>query len=150
MLAAIFLFFPSFPMAVWSWSYPFYIDSRGPDDRDPAVGVTAQGTLLCAFHRSSCYKNGIYNGNLHRFDIVLSRSDDEGETWSSAQPIASITEQSGGVFGRIAVTPNGDLLMRCYTYPSARPVETEAGFLQSQDDGQSWCHKEKFVLWLIV
>ena len=31
-----------------SWSYPYYIDPRGPDDRNPAFGVTPDGgTAVC-------------------------------------------------------------------------------------------------------
>ena len=122
-----------------SWSYPFYIDPRGPDDRNPAVGVTPDGVLLCAFYRANCYENGVYNRTHHRpFDVVLSQSEDGGETWSGAKPIAAVAGENGGVFGRISVTPDGDLLIPHYKYYPTTPPYRETGFLQSQDKGRTW------------
>ena len=122
-----------------SWSYPFYIDPRGPDDRNPAFGVTPDGVLLCAFYRADCYENGVYGRERGRpFPVVLSRSEDGGDTWSSAEPIASVVGESGGVFGRITITADGDLLMPYYKYHPTEAPYRETGFLQSQDNGRTW------------
>ncbi len=122
-----------------SWSYPFYIDPRGPDDRNPAFGVTPDGILLCAFYRADCYENGVYGRESGRpFDVVLSRSTDGGETWSTAEPIASVVGESGGVFGRTVITGDGDLLMPYYKFHPTEAPYRETGYLQSQDSGQTW------------
>ena len=123
-----------------SWSYPFHIDPRGPDDRNPSVGLAGDGTLLCAFYRADCYENGVYQRAPERraFDVVLSRSIDGGETWSAAEPIESLVGQRRGVFGRIAPTSSGQLLLPCYRYHGDEPPFREAGLLRSDDDGHTW------------
>jgi hypothetical protein len=49
-----------------SWSHSTVIAADGPDNRNPAFGVAADGTLLAAYVVMDCYVDGSFNTRKYR------------------------------------------------------------------------------------
>ena len=82
------LVFVTSPDGGESWSHATVISADGPDNRNPAFGVAADGTLLAAFIKADMYVDGESQRGKDpggRTPIYLSRSEDGGATWSRAE-----------------------------------------------------------------
>ena len=117
-----------------SWSHATVI-SAGSDSRNPAFGVTADGTLLASFIENINYIDG---ENLAREDfrptpLYLARSEDNGETWSTelARVDGRDSWSVGSPFGRIITLSDGALLMTWYLTGTASTI-------RSHDGGRTW------------
>lgn len=75
-----------------SWSPPAVIADSDRDDRNPALGVSSQGTLILAYHRQGNYDDaGSYlhgeSSDPSRVEVMVTRSRDEGLTWEMPRPL---------------------------------------------------------------
>lgn len=138
-----------------SWSPSEVIADSDRDDRNPAFGVSQQGTLILAYHRTGNYDaEGIYapaefaaRGE-RPVEVMITRSHDRGLTWERPYPLGLPILETGSPFGKIVSLADGTLLMALYG-PSdpnilgARTAELgERGLcsyiLRSHDDGLTW------------
>ncbi|MEZ4734343.1 MAG: sialidase family protein [Caldilineaceae bacterium] len=136
-----------------SWTPPAVVADSEYDDRNPAFGVTAGGTLVMAYHRQGNYDE---QGNWRRRDdmeagrveIRVTRSHDGGLTWEPPYPLGVDLLQSGSPYGKIVALADGTLLMPIYGRPIPALLDSHAAAVQgdgdcsylvrSHDDGATW------------
>lgn len=136
-----------------TWSPPAVVADSDFDDRNPALGSTADGTLVLAYHRQGNYDE---QGNWRRrtdmderrVEIRVTRSHDGGLTWAAPYPLGVELLQSGSPYGKIVTLPDGTLLMPIYARPiwallghqaSAVSAESDCSYLvRSHDAGATW------------
>ncbi len=132
-----------------TWSDPIEVAPRGDDVRNPALGVTADGTWILAYWKASvrCYPGT----DDRRFrlpapgapgepDLFVIRSADRGRTWSTPVAYPSGRLSWCSPFGRIVTAPDGSLLMPAYGAPlAARAAGSfDAIVIRSPDGGATW------------
>lgn len=138
-----------------SWSAPMVVADSERDDRDYAFGVSTQGTLILAYHRTGQYdETGLWRlqpfdpAGDDQIDIQVIRSLDNGLTWEPPTALTVEGLQAGNPFGKIISLADGVLLMAVYSRPSPTILgerlaevsdNADCSYLvRSYDDGQSW------------
>lgn len=136
-----------------TWTQPQIVANSETDDRNPALGVSAQGTLLLSYHRTFAYDAA---GNyVPRPDpdadwpceILVTRSHDAGLTWETPYLLSDPLLRRGSPFGKIVTWRDGTALMPIYYRPiealGARPDrllprDSCSYLVRSRDDGLTW------------
>jgi hypothetical protein len=133
-----------------TWSEPRAIVDGPADDRNPALGQMANGTLVLAYAECSCYgPDGQWDPKAGGFALFYTVSKDGGETWSAKRPLtAGPIGRVGSPYGRIVVLRGGTALMSVYGEaqpgyegPGKPPAGSRGdlvGVLRSTDNGESW------------
>ena len=151
------LVFVSSPDGGESWSHASVISDVGPDDRNPAFGVAADGTLLASFIRADRYVGGNWTPDKDKGGYTamwMSRSTDCGATWSEAELVDgqgneqwSYTGRTGpeddhryaSAFNKMLTLDSGEMLMGYAISTTGRPRQAGASFLvRSNDHGRTW------------
>jgi hypothetical protein len=151
------LVFVTSPDGGESWSHATVISEVGPDDRNPAFGVAADGTLLACFIRADRYVEGNWDPSKDPGGYTamwMSRSSDSGATWSEAELVDgqgneqwSYAARTGpedqhryaSAFNKMLTLPDGTVLMGYAITTSGRPRAAGAAFLmRSHDGGRTW------------
>lgn len=118
-----------------TWSPPQVIADSERDDRNPALGLSAQGTLILSYHCQGNYdERGAYirtNADPQRVDVMVTRSHDGGLTWERPFPLGIETLRHGSPFGKIVSRQDGTLLMPIYH-------ATGSHLVRSRDNGITW------------
>lgn len=135
-----------------SWSDPVEITPRGNDARNPALGVNAKGELVAAFWQAGLHSydpdeagNYLYVGGSNERQatvpgLIVTKSADNGLTWSEPQAYLSRLLALASPYGRILTAPDGTLLMPVYGSPR-EPIEGARDIsilLRSTDGGATW------------
>ena len=132
-----------------TWTPPNVVADSEDDDRNPAFGVSAEGTLILLYHRQHYYDaGGNYDGDSRTGDrkpvaIMATRSFDSGISWEEPYPLSMDSLPTGSPFGKIVSLPDATLLAPIY---SAQEYEEQlsAGksdnsyLARSHDDGRTW------------
>ena len=90
------------------------------DDRNPAFGVSSQGTLILLYHRQHNYDaDGNYQGGVRISDrkpvaLMATRSFDNGLTWEEPYPLSIDALPTGSPYGKIVSLDDGTLLVPIY------------------------------------
>ena len=137
------LVFVTSPDGGESWSHATVISADGPDNRNPAFGVTADGTLLAAFIKADKYVEGIYEPEKDGDrDLYISRSEDSGATWSKGEPLDwrghELQAHGGSPFAKMVTLPDGTVLLP-YSAPAGACV------IRSVDEGRTWADPVKIA-----
>lgn len=119
-----------------TWSPPLVVADSERDDRNPALGVSPQGTLVLAYH---CQGNYDAEGNYvrdaesraDRVEVMVTRSHDAGLTWETPYPLGLDSLCNGSPFGKIVTLADGTLIMAIY-HPNGSFI------VRSHDDGMTW------------
>lgn len=120
-----------------TWSPPNVVADSDADDRNPALGVSKQGTLVLAYHRQGGYDEAgnylrISHGDPNRsVEVMVTRSFDAGLTWERPVALDVSSLRAGSPFGKIAVLSDGTLLLPIYGGGGSYLV-------RSNDNGESW------------
>lgn len=118
-----------------TWSPPQVIADSERDDRNPALGLSTQGTLILSYHCQGNYdERGAYirtNADPARVMVMVTRSHDDGLSWETPFPLGIETLQHGSPFGKIVSLADGTLLMAIYH-------ATGSHIVRSRDDGATW------------
>jgi hypothetical protein len=118
-----------------TWSPPQVVADSERDDRNPAFGLSTQGTLILSYHCQGNYDaTGVYlrqGADPARVDVMVTRSHDGGLTWEMPFPLGIDILQRGSPFGKIVALPDGTLVMAIYH-------STGSYVVRSRDDGATW------------
>ena len=132
-----------------TWSPPNVLADSEDDDRNPAFGVSPQGTLILLYHRQHNYDDeGNYQGGMKvtgrkAIALMATRSFDSGLTWEEPYPLSIDSLPTGSPFGKIVSLADGTLLAPIYSSLAwageQKAEKTDYAYLaRSQDDGQTW------------
>ncbi|MEZ4865088.1 MAG: sialidase family protein [Caldilineaceae bacterium] len=136
-----------------TWSPPAVVADSDFDDRNPAFGVTHSGVLVLSYHRQGNYDEA---GNWRRreameerrVEIMVTRSQDRGLTWTTPAPLGVELLAAGSPFGKIVTLNDGTLLLPIYARPIDALLGSRAGdmtgdgdcsyLVRSHDEGVTW------------
>jgi len=131
-----------------TWLSPVTVAQSEWDDRNPALGLSRDDTLILGYHHQGSYdERGRYSPGLGRVDTYVTRSRDHGYTWEPPRPLSLKPFRGRSPYGKIVALRDGTLLMPIYGERTrAVNEETEAPpdvvdfsyVLRSQDDGATW------------
>ncbi len=119
-----------------NWSSPIPLNSTaaidaGPDS-GPAIATDRQGHWVAVWHA--------FAGGGTDFDIVVSRSTDNGATWTGAAPLNNnaATDINADNSPRIATDEHGRWLAVWQSVRMASGADSEILFARSVDNGANW------------
>src|SRR5581483_4593211 len=126
-----------------SWSGPRTVIDSPEDDRNPALGELKNGTILLAY----CILTGYDATGLKSIPektrvlgVYVSRSMDQGKTWTPAQRSEAIYSFAGrggaSPYGKIIQLADGTVLMAVYC--SVPGAGHGAYIFRSKDNGVTW------------
>jgi len=132
-----------------TWTPPHLIADSDDDDRNPAFGVSSQGTLILLYHRQHNYdEDGNYQGGVRISDrkpvaLMATRSFDNGLTWEEPYPLSIDALATGSAYGKIVTLDDGTLLAPIYNSQAWADEQSDQRFdtsylVRSQDDGRTW------------
>lgn len=123
-----------------TWSPPRVIVDSDWDDRNPAVGVMADGSVVCGYGEARSYnERGEFDRLAGPYVPKFCRSTDGGATWSPAQLIAPEALPDASPYGRILVLPDGTALMPVYSWRDVNGgTRYSSHLVRSTDHGQTW------------
>ena len=131
------LVFVTSPDGGESWSHAGVISAVGQDNRNPAFGVAADGTLLAAFIKAR-YVDGEYDSTTPgEYPLFISRSRDCGATWTGAEIVqlpGGGRLEVGSPFGKMLKLPDGTMLLPYHFGPTTGA----AWLIRSRDNGRTW------------
>ena len=132
-----------------TWTPPNLLADSEDDDRNPAFGVSSQGTLILLYHRQHNYDaDGNYQGGVRISDrkpvaLMATRSFDNGLTWEEPYPLSIDALSTGSPYGKIVSLDDGTLLVPIYNSLAWADEQSDQRFdtsylVRSQDDGRTW------------
>lgn len=130
-----------------TWSPPLMVVDSERDDRNPALGVAADGTIVMAYHWQGSYTaEGKWDSSINKVDTRLIRSHDGGQTWTDDEFLNYVPLNGASPFGKIRDI-DGTLLMPIYGGPTIgapekavrlAPSTCPTYLLRSTDKGRTW------------
>ena len=124
-----------------TWEAPGVIVDSQADDRNPAVGVAPDGTVVLAYHTQGSYgDDGSWMPELRRVEMRITRSRDGGRSWEDDRSLGFPAMKKHSAFGRIVTLPGGTMLLPLYGShnDSANEADDCAYILRSDDNGRTW------------
>jgi hypothetical protein len=124
-----------------TWTKPTVVVDSPADDRNPAFGQAADGTLVVGFWRTTTYdEQGRYDSALPGKPRTtwVTRSADGGKTWDQPVEIDIRDIGYGSPYGKIVATPGGALLMPVYGHGPAGAAGEWSYLYRSTDAGRTW------------
>ena len=132
-----------------TWTPPYLLADSEDDDRNPAFGVSSQGTLILLYHRQHNYDaDGNYQGGVRISDRkpvvrMATRSFDNGLTWEEPYPLSIDALPTGSPYGKIVSLDDGTLLAPIYNSQAWADEQSDQSFdtsylVRSEDDGRTW------------
>lgn len=129
-----------------TWSPPLAVVNSERDDRNPALGLAADGTILLAYHWQGCYTaEGKWDPSIGKVDTRLIRSHDRGHTWTGDEFLNYLPFNGASPFGKIRNIA-GTLVMPIYGRAVGAvdkgvrlgPATCPTYLLRSTDNGRTW------------
>ncbi|MBI2265937.1 MAG: exo-alpha-sialidase [Armatimonadetes bacterium] len=140
-----------------TWSTPRTAVGTSQDDRNPALGWTAGGSLILAYgsltgyykayaghkgtpdYQFSDHLTDVWVPELSAFTCFFAISRDRGESWSPPKELALAGYENVSPYGRIVEMPDRTLWMNVYGTKKGGPEgKYEAFVIRSRDGGESW------------
>lgn len=130
-----------------TWSALLTVTNSERDDRNPALGVASDGTIVLAYHWQGNYtEEGKWEPSLNKVDTRVIRSYDGGKTWGDDELLNYTPLNSASPFGKIR-NIDGTLIMPIYAGPTIGDTEKAVKvdpptcptyLLRSTDNGRTW------------
>ena len=115
-----------------TWTKPTTMFQTSRDDRGPSIGRAADGTLICMYRIYDAYdEQGKWQRDKIKQYTMVSRSHDEGQTWSKPVEVKLPGHEFVAPFQRMICLKDGTILMPAYD-------AKEALVVRSRDEGQTW------------
>ena len=122
-----------------TWAPPVTIADSAVDDRNPAFGLTPKGTLVLAYYHQASYdETGKYTPEMGNFSVRVTRSVDNGLTWSEPYKITDFHGFRGSPYGRIIQLGDNAIGMSVYSTVDQPGYPGGSYLLRSYDDGLTW------------
>ncbi|MFQ6131702.1 MAG: exo-alpha-sialidase [Armatimonadota bacterium] len=129
-----------------TWSAPAVIVDSKWDDRNPAVGQMADGTIVVAYAEARTYnEQGEWDTSAGEYVLFCVLSSDGGSTWTEKKKLYTGPIRGGSPFGRIIVLSDGAALMSLYggrdpEWQGELPdgADRLSGIVRSTDNGRTW------------
>jgi len=129
-----------------TWSAPSVIVDSEWDDRNPAVGLMADGAIVVAYAEARTYnEKGEWDTSAGEYVLFYVLSTDNGRTWSEKQKLYTGPIRGGSPFGRIILLSDGTALMSLYGgrdpgWQGQLPEGANklSGLVRSTDNGRTW------------
>jgi len=131
-----------------SWSKPVVVVDSRWDDRNPALGQMADGTIVVGYAEASTYDaQGRWDTKAGSYELFYATSKDGGKTWSEKQKLYCGPLMNGSAFGRIIHDRRGTALMAIYgdrdpSYAGPDKLKADArdfsGIIRSRDNARTW------------
>ncbi|MBI2195286.1 MAG: exo-alpha-sialidase [Planctomycetes bacterium] len=124
-----------------TWGGPAVITDSEVDDRNPAVGIARDGSVVLAYHRQGSYdSDGKWAAHLGRVEMRVTRSRDGGRTWETPYPLGFPLMARHSAYGHIVTLADGTLLLPLYGWAIDKnePIPDQAFLLRSRDHGRTW------------
>ena len=126
-----------------TWSAPQTVVEGPDDDRNPALGVAEDGTLVLAYVITRGYGP---DGKIQKAlidGVYVIRSTDHGKTWGAPSKIDNFPSQLVSPYGKIINIEDGGLLMHIYAEDDllgfgAKEGRYYAYAFRSWDGGKTW------------
>ena len=125
-----------------TWSAPRTVVSSPFDNRNPAFGQLADGTLVLAYVtvKAGYDESGLRmkEGATNNIDgVFVIRSSDAGITWTSPYKIDMAGANGFSPYGKIIQLNDGTALMAIYG-GFGKPGASESHLYRSRDNGKTW------------
>jgi len=124
-----------------TWEPPTVIVDSEADDRNPAVGLMPDGSIVLAYQKQSSYdEHGNWEHGADRLQMLVTRSADGGASWEASRPLSYEPMSKHCGYGHIITLPDGTALMPIYGPRLGAQEETPSHsyILRSRDGGQTW------------
>jgi len=123
-----------------TWSRPAVIVQSEADDRNPAVGIAPDGTVVLAYHQQASYdERGRWAAGLSHVEMRVTWSRDGGATWEPYRPLGFAPMAKYSAYGHIVNLADGTMLLPIYGRPHGGEKEPdESSLLRSRDNGRTW------------
>ena len=132
-----------------TWSPPNVVSDSDADDRNPALGVTKQGSLILVYAQCTNYDSeGRWQREPHveptafPWRIMASRSHDGGLTWERSYAVQTGLPRAISPYGKIVTLKDGTLLMALYIQGNVPTGSLDRAYsvyvLRSNDEGLTW------------
>ncbi len=122
-----------------TWGPPAVIVDSEEDDRNPALGLTGDGTLVLGYLRQASYtKERQYDPSLGRSEVCVMTSSDNGLSWTNPVVLDRESYPLMSPFGRIITLRDGSTLMPIYTARGSESVPAGSYFIRSVDNAETW------------
>ncbi len=131
-----------------TWSAPATVADSERDDRNPALGLAPDGTLVLAYHWQGSYDaEGAWKPEMGKVDTRVVFSADGGRSWTDDELINYTPINGASPFGKIF---NSDGILHMLIYGGSPvcepgegtvrvgPASTPTYILRSTDNGRSW------------
>jgi len=131
-----------------TWENPVPVADSERDDRNPALGIAPDGTLVLAYHWQGSYdEQGKWDPESGKVDTRVIYSRDRGKTWTGDTLLNYAPLNGSSPFGKIRCGADGTLYMPIYGgavlndlrgYVTAGSGACPSYLLRSYDQGRTW------------
>jgi hypothetical protein len=123
-----------------SWEEPIMIVDSEVDDRNPAVGIAPDGSIVLAYHTQGSYdEQGKWDGKMGLVHMLVTNSPD-GQKWSEPWSLGIDAHDKHSPFGRIVTLTDGTMLQPVYGHGIGEddPALDHSYLVRSRDHGKTW------------
>ncbi len=123
-----------------TWTAPSPVVDGPLDDRNPAFGQAADGSLVVGYWECGYYDaSGQWTPNAPtaKARTLATRSTDGGKTWTTPEPIDLPGLKFGSPYGRILTMPDHTMMMNIYGVIEGGRHDSSLLF-RSKDHGKTW------------
>jgi hypothetical protein len=123
-----------------TWEEPIVIVDSEVDDRNPAIGIAPDGSILLAYHTQGSYdEDGKWDGKMGLVHMLVTNSPD-GREWAEPWSLGIDAHDKHSPFGRIITLQDGTLLQPLYGdgINGDDPSLNHSYLVRSSDNGNTW------------